>query len=302
MMRWLIALAVLGVVVVWSAFWFRGQALPPIRVGILHSKTGPMKISEESMIDAEVMAIEEINQQEDCWVAVRSSMRLPTAVGLPTFAHEAQRLIELKEVNSDLRLLDPARLARASSRLGAEPAPARLSDGARAWKSLQYHLHGCGTSPCVSTFCLSWCYQHLKARKYYLIGSDYVWPHCVNEIAKDQLKALGAECVGESYILFGSSDVSASVESIRKANPDVIISTVVGDSNTAFYQRLQTAGILPEQTPVISFSIAEDELRNLPLSTIGRRLCGLGRFPVDRPEVKTKSSSSGFDTNTGPIG
>ena len=51
---------------------------------------------------------------------------------------------------------------------------------------------------------VSWCYESLKARKFFLVGSDYVWPHCVNEIIKDQLKALGAECVGESYILFGS--------------------------------------------------------------------------------------------------
>ena len=87
----------------------------------------------------------------------------------------------------------------------------------------------------------------------------------MNEIAKDQLKALGAECVGESYILFGSSDVGPSVAAIRKANPDVIISTVVGTSNKPFYQQLRTAGVLPERTPVISFSIAEDELRKLPL-------------------------------------
>ena len=134
---------------------------------------------------------------------------------------------------------------------------------------------------------LSWCYQHLKARKFFLVGSDYVWPHCVNEIAKDQLKALGAECVGESYILFGSSDVGASVESIRKANPDVIISTVVGDSNTPFYQRLQTAGILPERTPVISFSIAEDELRKLPLSTMVGDYAAWDYFQsIDRRENK----------------
>lgn len=115
---------------------------------------------------------------------------------------------------------------------------------------------------------MSWCYEHLKARKFFLVGSDYIWPHCVNEITKDQIKALGAECVGESYILFGSSDADASILAIRKSKPDVIISTVVGTSNAAFYQKLQTAGILAEQTPVVSFSIAEDELRMLPLSAM----------------------------------
>ena len=66
----------------------------------------------------------------------------------------------------------------------------------------------------------------------------------------------------------------------------MIISTVVGTSNKPFYQQLQAAEVLPERTPVISFSIAEDELRKLPLPRHGRRLCGVGLFPVDRPTRK----------------
>ena len=65
MKRWLtalLALAVLGAVTIWAVLWGVGQIAPPIRVGILHSKTGAMKISEESMIDAEVLALTEINQ------------------------------------------------------------------------------------------------------------------------------------------------------------------------------------------------------------------------------------------------
>ena len=81
--------------------------------------------------------------------------------------------------------------------------------------------------------------------------------------------------------------MGASVEAIRKANPDVIISTVVGDSNTPFYQQLQTAGILPERTPVISFSIAEDELRKLPLSAMVGDYAAWDYFQsIDRRENK----------------
>src|SRR5262249_5308378 len=85
----------------------------------------------------------------------------------------------------------------------------------------------------------SWCYEVLKARKFLLVGSDYVWAHCVHEIVKDQLKAMGALCVGESYILFGTAEVDDPVKAIQQAAPDVIISTVVGDSNAPFYHRLQ---------------------------------------------------------------
>ena len=133
---------------------------------------------------------------------------------------------------------------------------------------------------------LSWCYEKLKARKFFLVGSDYVWPHCVNEIAKDQLKALGAECVGESYILFGSSDVGPSVAAIRKANPDVIISTVVGDSNEPFYQQLQSCGDSSRTNPGDLIQHCRRRAAQATSFHDDRRLCGMGLFPVDRPTRK----------------
>ena len=146
---------------------------------------------------------------------------------------------------------------------------------------------------------VSWCHETLKARKFFLVGSDYVWPHCVNEIIKDQLKALGAECVGESYILFGSAEVDASVEAIAKAAPDVIISTVVGDSNEPFYRRLQAAGILPSAPPCCP-------------SASPKTSCASSRFATwwgtTRPGTtssrstgrRTGSSSGGSRRNTAP--
>jgi urea transport system substrate-binding protein len=112
---------------------------------------------------------------------------------------------------------------------------------------------------------VKWCYDQLKARRYFLAGSDYVWPRCVNAIVKDYLKALGAEVVGEEYILFGRSDVDPVVAAIGRAKPDVVISTVAGDTNLAFYPKLAAAGLGPQQVPVIAFGIAEDELRKLPV-------------------------------------
>jgi urea transport system substrate-binding protein len=270
MRRWLIALVtvvILGGAAVGAAFWLRGHVQPPIRVGILHSETGAMAISEKSMIDAEKLAIEEINEsgflgREIEWVVAdgRSDW--------PTFALEARRLIDEKGVCVIFGCWTSA------SRKSVKPVVEQknhLLIYPMAYEGLEQspNIIYTGAAPNQQVIpALSWCFEHLKARKFFLVGSDYIWPHCVNEIAKDQLKALGAECVGESYILFGSADVTPSVEAIRKANPDVIISTVVGDSNGPFYQKLKTAGILPERTPVVSFSIAEDELRKLPLSVM----------------------------------
>ena len=153
---------------------------------------------------------------------------------------------------------------------------------------------------------VSWCYESLKARNFFLVGSDYVWPHCVNEIIKDQLKALGAKCVGESYILFGSADVTASVDAIKKATPDVIISTVVGDSNESFYQRLHALEILPRKIPVLSFSIAEDELRKLPVAVMVGDYAAWDYFQsIDRPEnrefVRKFKATYGQDRTTSDV-
>jgi urea transport system substrate-binding protein len=288
MTRWLtalITLAVLGAVTMWYFPWLINRARPPIRVGILHSRTGAMEISERSMIDAEVLALEEIRANGGLhgrrveWVIAdgRSDW--------PTFAREALRLIDEEKVSVIFGCWTSA------SRKSVKPVVEQKShlliypmayEGLEQSPSIVYT----GAAPNQQVIpAVSWCHETLKARKFFLVGSDYVWPHCVNEIAKDQLKALGAECVGESYIIFGSAEVGASIEAIQKAKPDVIISTVVGDSNGPFYQRLQAAGILPDHTPVLSFSIAEDELRKLPLRAMVGDYAAWNYFQtIDRPE------------------
>jgi urea transport system substrate-binding protein len=269
MRRWLLALVIVATLagLVLAAFWVQRQVVAPIRVGILHSEHGPMAISEKSMIDAELLALEEINKsgylgREVKWVVADGQS------DWPTFARQAQRLIEEEKVSVIFGCWTSA------SRKSVKPVVEQqqhLLVYPMAYEGLEQspNIIYTGAAPNQQVIpALSWCYEHLKARKFYLVGSDYIWPHCVNEIAKDQLKALGAECAGESYILFGSSDVGTAVAAISKAKPDVIISTVVGDSNRPFYQTLLAAGVRAEQTPVVSFSIAEDELRKLPLSTM----------------------------------
>jgi urea ABC transporter urea binding protein len=289
MRRWLIALVVvlmLTSLAIGSALWFRDRVLPPIRVGLLHSKSGPTEISERSMIDAEILAIEEINEKGFLGRLIKPVIGDGKS-DWPTFGREAERLIEEEKVSVIFGCWTSA------SRKSVKPVVEQKSHlliYPMAYEGLEQspNIIYTGAAPNQQVVpALSWCHSKLKARKFFLVGSDYVWPHCVNEIAKDQLKALGAECVGESYILFGSSDVGPSVAAIRKANPDVIISTVVGTSNKPFYQQLRTAGVLPERTPVISFSIAEDELRKLPLPVMVGDYAAWDYFQsIDRHENK----------------
>jgi urea transport system substrate-binding protein len=289
MKRWLTALVVVLTLVamaVLAAIWLDNRIGPPIRVGILHSVTGALAVSETSMKDAEVLALEEINLGGGLLPGRRVEWVIADGRSdWPTFAREAQRLIEEEKVSVIFGCWASA------SRKSVKPVVEQRSHllvYPMAYEGLEQspNIVYTGAAPNQQVIpAVSWCYETLKARKFFLVGTDYVWPHCVNEIIKDQLQALGAECVGESYILFGSSSVADSVKAIVKASPDVIISTLVGDSNAPFYQGLQAAGILPERTPVLAFSIAEDELRKLPVRAMVGDYAACDYFQsVDRQE------------------
>jgi urea transport system substrate-binding protein len=289
MRRWLmvlIALGVLGAAASWFAPRFIGRIKSPIRVGLLHSKTGAVAISEASMIEAELLALKEINAAGGLLGGrLLEGVIADGKSDWPTFAREAERLIDREKVSVIFGCWTSA------SRKSVKPVveeKAHLLIYPMAYEGLEQspHIVYTGAAPNQQVIpAVSWCFEKLKARKFFLVGSDYVWPHCVNEIIKDQLKALGAECVGESYILFGETAVEDSVAAIVKASPDAIISTVVGDSNEPFYRQLKAADILPNRTPVLSFSVAEDELRKLPLQDMVGDYAAWDYFQsIDRPE------------------
>jgi urea transport system substrate-binding protein len=132
---------------------------------------------------------------------------------------------------------------------------------------------------------VKWTFDHLKARKYFLVGSDYVWPHCVNAIVKDTLRALGAEVIGEEYIAVDSHRVDDVIAKIKKSQADVILNSLAGDSNVPFYRSLAAAELGPEHMPVVTFGIAENELRELPVADMVGDYAAWNYFQsIDRPE------------------
>ncbi|MBM4023120.1 MAG: urea ABC transporter substrate-binding protein, partial [Planctomycetes bacterium] len=106
---------------------------------------------------------------------------------------------------------------------------------------------------------VQWCQESLGARRFFLVGSDYVWPHCVNAIVKDQLTGLGAELAGEAYVPFGATEVADVVARIAAAKPDVVLSTVAGDSALPFARATRAAGLDPTTTPIVTFAVGENE-------------------------------------------
>jgi len=233
----------------------------PILVGLLHSQTGPMAISEKSMIDAEVFALEQINAAGGLLGRPVRWVIADGASDPQTFARQAEKLIR------DDRVAVIFGCWTSASRKAVVPvveAADHLLVYPMAYEGLEQSSNVVYTGAAPNqqiTPAVQWCHDTLNARRFFLVGSDYIWPHCVNAIISDQLAGLGAELVGETYIPFGATDVESAVREIVAAKPDVILSTVVGDSALAFARQLQSAGVRPEDIPLVTFAIAEDELR-----------------------------------------
>ena len=94
----------------------------------------------------------------------------------------------------------------------------------------------------------------------YLLGSDYVFPRTANKVIKAQLQAEGGTTVAEEYTPLGNTDYSAVVSKIKAAKPDVVFNTLNGDSNVAFFKQLKAAGMTADNMPVMSVSVAEEEV------------------------------------------
>ena len=234
----------------------------PILVGVLHSQTGPIAVSEQAMIDAERLAFEEINAAGGLLGRPIEWIVADGASDWPTFAREADRLIDEEDVTVLFGCWTSA------SRKSVLPVLEK-SDHLLIYPMAYEGLESCpnviytGAAPNQQiTPAVQWCQSALNARRFFLIGSDYIWPHCVNAIISDQLMGLGVEKVAEKYVPFGSTELKSYVQEIVNTQPDVILCSVVGDSAIAFFRELRESGISPDDIPVITFATAEDELRS----------------------------------------
>jgi urea transport system substrate-binding protein len=104
-----------------------------------------------------------------------------------------------------------------------------------------------------------------KGKEFFLVGSDYVFPRTANTIIKAQLEANGGTTVGEDYLPLGNTEVTPIIAKIQAALPNggVIFNSLNGDSNVAFFKQIADAGLTPDKYPVMSVSIAEEEVRQI---------------------------------------
>jgi len=233
-----------------------------IKVGILHSLSGTMAISEQSVVDAEQLAIEEINAAGGVLGKQIQPIVEDGASDWPTFAEKARKLIDRDKVVAVFGCWTSA------SRKAVLPVFEEKKH--MLWYPVQYEGQECSNNVFYTGAApnqqiepsVDWLLAN-KGKKFFLVGSDYVFPRTANTIIKAQLKAKGGTTVGEDYLPLGNTEVTAIITKIRQALPNggAIYNTLNGDSNVAFFKQMQGAGLGPDKYPVMSVSIAEEEVK-----------------------------------------
>ncbi len=263
-----------------------------VKVGILHSLSGTMAISEVSIKDVCLMAVEEINAAGGVLGKMIEPIVEDGASDWPTFAEKAQKLIEADEVATVFGCWTSA------SRKAVLPVFERLDH--MLWYPVQYEGNECSKNilytPAVpnqqTKVALDYMVKNLGVTKVYLEASDYVYPRTANQIAKaqiEQLQAEGAdiELVGENYQPLGAQDYATAVTKIVASGANGVLNTINGDSNVGFFKQMEAQGLTPETVVVMSSSLSEDDVRGIGAENV------IGHYAVwnyfqsqDRPENK----------------
>ncbi len=258
-----------------------------IKVGILHSLSGTMAISEVSVKDSEMMAIDEINAKG----GVLGKKIVPVvedgASDWPTFAEKARKLISEDKVATVFGGWT------SSSRKAMLPVFEELNG--LLWYPVQYE--GLESSPNIFYTgattnqqivpAVTWLLEN-KGKKFYLLGSDYVFPRTANKIIKEQLKVEGGELSGEEYTPLGHTDYATIISKIKEAKPEVVFNTLNGDSNVAFFKQLKDAGITSKDLTALSVSVAEEEIRSIGVDVLAGLLASWNYYQTtDTPANKT---------------
>jgi urea transport system substrate-binding protein len=265
-----------------------GVAFPgglPIKVGILHSRTGTMAMSEKPVIEATLFAIEEINAEGGI-AGRRIDPVVEDGQSDPTiFSEKAEKLISKDQVSAIFGCWTSA--SRKAVKQVVEKHDSLLmypvqNEGLEQSPNIIY----LGASPNQQIIpAVKWCESFLKKKRFFLVGSDYVFPRAANAIIRDQIKGTDAEVVGEEYLLLGSTQTAAVVDKIIRSKADIILNTINGDTNIAFFRALRAAGISSANVPTISFSISENGLSSLSIQDVVGDYAAWNYFQdIDRPQ------------------
>jgi len=266
----------------------------PIKVGILHSLSGTMAISEVSLRDVTLMAIEEINAAGGVLGRKVEAVIVDPASNWPLFAEKAKQLLVQDKVSVVFGCWTS--VSRKSV------LPVFEKENGILFYPVQYEGEECSRSvfytgaavnqqagPAVD-YLLS--KEGGAKKKFYLLGTDYVYPRTTNKILRAQLLANGVKesDIMEEYTPFGHQDYQTIVRKIKEfaaGGGAAVVSTINGDSNVPFYKEFANQGLTSEKCPVVAFSVAEDELRGMDTSALVGHLAAWNYFQsIDAPQNK----------------
>lgn len=277
------------------------NAAETVKVGVLHSLSGTMAISETSLRDVLLYTFDEINKDGGISVGGKNYMIEPVVVdpasNWPLFAEKAEQLLVQDKVAAVFGCWTSV------SRKSVLPVFERHNgllfypvqyEGEELSQNIFYVAEAVNQQAIPAV-------QYMLdqgKKKFYLLGTDYVYPRTTNKILKQFLKMKGIpdEDVIEIYTPFSHTDYQTIVADIKKfaaSGNATVISTLNGDTNVPFFKEFANAGLTSENCPVVSFSISEDEFRGLPArDLVGHLGCWTYFMSLNTPE--NKAFVSGF--------
>jgi len=233
-----------------------------VTVGQLHSATGTMAISETGSIQAEQLAIDQINAMGGVLGRKIKVIKEDGASDWPTFAEKSKKLLINDKVaavfgcwtSASRKAVLPifekenGMLYYPTFYEGLEQSKNVIYTGQEATQQILWGL--------------DWVAKEKKAKTYFLVGSDYIWPRTSMKIARKHIEGhlQASKVVGEEYYPLGHTNFNSLINKIKAAKPDVIFIAVVGGSNVSFYKQLKAAGVTAAKQTLLTISVTEDEV------------------------------------------
>ena len=279
--------ALLGAALLWA---MPAAAEDTIKVGVLHSLSGTMAISETTLKDAMLMLIDEQNKKGGLLGKKLEAVVVDPASNWPLFAEKARELVEKDKVSAVFGCWTSV------SRKSVLPVFQELNsllfypvqyEGEESERNVFYT----GAAPNQQAIpAVDYLMANDKVERWVLAGTDYVYPRTTNKILEAYLLAKGvkAEDIMINYTPFGHSDWQTIVADIKKfgsaGKKTAVVSTINGDANVPFYKELANQGIKAEDIPVVAFSVGEEELAGIDTKPLVGHLAAWNYFEsVDTP-------------------
>src|ERR671912_3018032 len=262
-----------------------------VKVGILHSLSGTMAISETVLKDTVLMAIDEINAKGGVMGAKIEPVVVDPASNWPLFAEKARQLISKDKVAVTFGCWTSV------SRKSVLPVFKELNsilfypvqyEGEESERNVFYT----GAAPNQQAIpAVDYLMKDEKVKRWVLAGTDYVYPRTTNKILEAYLKSKGVaqEDIMINYTPFGHSDWQTIVSDVKDfgsaGKKTAVVSTINGDANVPFYKELANQGIRATDIPVVAFSVGEEELAGIDTSNLVGHLAAWNYFmSMDDPE------------------